>query len=360
MAEFADLVSPPSPPPLSEQESMTLLTVLKNRTVEHPDFLQTDQHIDPANATAFKFVIGADTQLGIGSGSKSWDAEMAYSERAVAYINNMSPRPAFVNICGDLVDMEPTMFESHYGSRELCKTVQDKQYDDFKRIWSKLHKDIPIICLCGNHDVGNRPTRESIMNFKSKFGDDYFSFWCNGCFNICLNTNIYFDYTSVADLHAEQHSWLESQLNSVRGSHLEPSKQARRVFIFGHHPWFLFDENETKESLIGMNQCPGDNPNDVVSDIYFPICLENRKAVLELCQQYRVDACFAGHYHQNLVGKTSFGMPMVTTAGICGWQLLSSAKDTTIDGNKTPGPGIRVVTVADDIDAGFAHCYECI
>eukprot|EP00600_Ochromonadales_sp_CCMP1393_P003619 CAMPEP_0174994944 /NCGR_PEP_ID=MMETSP0004_2-20121128/23917_1 /TAXON_ID=420556 /ORGANISM="Ochromonas sp., Strain CCMP1393" /LENGTH=441 /DNA_ID=CAMNT_0016249237 /DNA_START=110 /DNA_END=1435 /DNA_ORIENTATION=- len=329
----------------ANRASATARTILRNRSVEHTALPQTGENIETSSRKEFSFVVAADPQFGINTASKNWDREMAYSEKAVKYINRMSPRPAFVSMCGDLADMEPSMFEGKYGSRDQCIATQEKQYDDFKRIWRQLHESIPILCMCGNHDVGNNPTKESIERFKSKFGDDYFSFWCNGCFLICLNTNIYSNYSNVPDLYEEQHEWLKAQLDQVRGDHLAARQQARRVFLFGHHPWFLFDENETIETTKGINQCPSNDPNDTIPDQYFPICLENRRAVLQLCRQYRVDACFAGHYHQNLVGETSFGMPMITTGGLCDWNITSSAKDLSIAGNQTPGAGIRIVTV---------------
>lgn len=48
----------------------------------------------------------------------------------------------------------------------------DQQVRDFKRVWAGLDSDIALVCLCGNHDVGNRPTRASIKHWASQFGDD--------------------------------------------------------------------------------------------------------------------------------------------------------------------------------------------
>lgn len=99
--------------------------------------------------------------------NQCWNAEMDYSNNAVDQINEMDPRPAFVCVCGDLVDMEfsfekkkgskskfpSTLFNGATGiaSREVCDSIQDEQNEDFKRIWSRLHPDIAVVCLCGNH-----------------------------------------------------------------------------------------------------------------------------------------------------------------------------------------------------------------
>jgi hypothetical protein len=332
--------------------------VLSNRSVVHASLPQSEENTESANAEPFTFVIGADTQLGIANQSRTWDVEMIYSERAVQYINALSPKPAFVSMCGDLIDMEPTMYVGRNGSMEDCLATQDQQFSDFKRIWSALDPSIPLLCVCGNHEVGNRPSPEAIQNFKSKFGDDFFSFWCKGCLCICLNTNLYNDETLSKELLAEQHAWLVEQFKTHCSGESRPPP--RRVFLFGHHPWFLFSETETLESLQGKNACPGGTADDYIPDSYFPIGLTNRTPVLELCRQYKVDACFAGHYHQNLVNSTSWGMPMVTTAGICGWQIESSEKDLSLPCNLTPGPGVRVVRVDDTLEGGFMHCYECV
>ena len=36
--------------------------------------------------------------------------------------------------------------------------VRARQEKDLKEVYSGLSPDIPMICVCGNHDVGNAPT----------------------------------------------------------------------------------------------------------------------------------------------------------------------------------------------------------
>lgn len=126
----------------------------------------------------------------------------------------------------------------------------------------------------------------------------------------------------------------------------------------GHHPWFLFNEDETEEDLTGINSFFARGVEQFVSDAYFPIKIEQRKLVLDLCQEFKVDACFSGHFHQNLVSYTSWGMPMIVTGAICNILLKSSAKDESNPLNVTTGPGVRVVTVDDTLNGGFSHNYE--
>jgi len=68
------------------------------------------------NSLSHRFVVAADTQFGITKNNESWQAEMEYSVSAVKLINSMNPRPSFVCVCGDLVDMEFT-FEKKKGSK---------------------------------------------------------------------------------------------------------------------------------------------------------------------------------------------------------------------------------------------------
>ena len=323
----------------------------RNRTLCHPCLNQERECLP--SSEPFTFVVGADTQLGILTMSKDWTVETEYSEKAVQLINAMNPKPAFVSICGDLVDMEPMMFEGKYGTSEECIKTQALQYDDFQRTWAALDPDIPLVCLCGNHDVGNTPTVESIERFTSRFGDDYLGFWCRGCYMLCLNSNTFFDSSHTVEHHRQQVEFLESRLQSAR------AEQARRIFLFTHHPWFLFSEDEDETALEGKNLIPG-KLDEYIGDGYFPIGREQRRHVLDMCRSYGVDCCFAGHYHQNLVSETSWGMPMVVTAAVCGWNTESSAKDMTKEENATPGPGLRVVLVDDASAKGFTHRYESV
>ena len=62
---------------------------------------------------------------------------------------------------------------------------------------SELDPDIPAICVCGNHDIGNTPTRESVKHYVDKFGDDYFTFWVGGVKFIVINSQFYEDASQV-------------------------------------------------------------------------------------------------------------------------------------------------------------------
>jgi len=60
----------------------------------------------------FYFVVAADTQFGyikppVKRDSKDWKIEMDKAILAIDKINNLSPRPQFLVVCGDLVNEMP-------------------------------------------------------------------------------------------------------------------------------------------------------------------------------------------------------------------------------------------------------------
>jgi hypothetical protein len=136
------------------------------RTLIHPILPQPiNQHMvseesqnvlvneNKAPATPYTFVICSDTQIGMTSGNREWETELEYSRQAIAYINNLVPRPLFCCMCGDLVDMEQTFFAGDGFTRQECDGIQDQQNADFQKTWLALHEEIVLLCLCGNHGM---------------------------------------------------------------------------------------------------------------------------------------------------------------------------------------------------------------
>jgi len=249
----------------------------------------------------FFFVQAADTQLGMivnyGDGSiaeqypnVTWEREMELCRLTVEKVNRMSPPPAFFIVCGDLVDAMPDKWPE----------IRKEQEKDFMEVFKEL--SVPLVCVCGNHDVGNKPTKDTIANYKSSFGDDYFSFWHGGVHFMVLNSQFYEDCSLTQDLADEQDKWLDDQL----------TKPAAHKVIFQHIPWFVERPEEDK--------------------IYFNIELGLRQKMLQKFKSSGVSKIFCGHYHRNAGGWDGDDMELVVTSAV-GAQI----------GND--GHGFRIVNV---------------
>ncbi|KAK6644389.1 hypothetical protein RUM43_000656 [Polyplax serrata] len=232
----------------------------------------------------FFFVQGADTQFGLiareleNKNVITWEKEIELTEKIIDQINQMRPKPRFFVICGDLCDAMP--------DTELA--MRKQQEADFKKLFEKLDKDIPLICICGNHDVGNTPTKETVQLYKSSFGDDYFSFWCGGILFLAINSQFFFDSSKVPDLAIEQEKWIEKKLTEAEN---------KRIIVFQHIPWFLKSDDE--------------------EDNYFNIGINLRQKWLDKFKKAGVEGIFCGHYHRNAGGVYN-GMQVVVTSAVGG------------------------------------------
>jgi len=245
-----------------------------------PGFLETNE--SRKWKEPFLFVQAADTQLGMidnhEKGIKypnvTWDRELELCRQSVKALNAMRPRPAFFIVCGDMLDAFPEVAD-----------VRRRQEEDFMSVYSKLDSEIPLLCVCGNHDVGNQPTKESIGKYTDSFGDDYFSFWFQGVQFIALNSQYYENCSLTKDLAAEQDKWLEKQL----------AKKSTHKVVFQHIPWFLKKPNEVKE--------------------YFNLQPDIRRKYLDKFKNAGVSKIFCGHYHRN-AGGWDGDLELVITSAI--------------------------------------------
>ncbi|XP_076042358.1 serine/threonine-protein phosphatase CPPED1-like [Oratosquilla oratoria] len=250
----------------------------------------------------FFFIQAADTQLGMQEKfverirDYGWSKELDWCRRTVQDVNAMSPRPKFVVVCGDLLDAWP----------DSEGTIRTRQEEDFKSVFAEL--EVPLVCVCGNHDIGNQPTHHTVSKYRSSFGDDFFSFWCGGVFFIVTNTQYYEDATFVPTLAVEHDSWLEEQLEYAR--RMNP----RHTVVFQHIPPFLKDPTEEK--------------------MYFNMDISLRYALLERFHNAGIRHVFCGHYHRNAGGFYK-DLELVVTSAI-GAQLGESKN------------GYRVVKVLSD------------
>jgi 3',5'-cyclic AMP phosphodiesterase CpdA len=238
-----------------------------------------------ALASDLTFVQMSDPQFGMFAENRNFTQETINFERAIADTNRI--KPAFVIVCGDLVN----------------QAGNDGQIAEYHRVAAKLDRSIALHNVAGNHDVGNEPTPESLAAYRKQFGPDYYVFRHGDFLGIVLNSSL-IQHPGGAPAEADkQMKWLEGELKKIK-----PGNQA---VIFQHIPWFLKYADE---------------PDD-----YFNIPLGPRTRYLELFARYGIDTCFAGHYHRNATGESPEFH--VTTTGPVGKPL-------------GPDPsGIRVVTI---------------
>jgi len=257
----------------------------KNHILSHPGFSVETQSTWNRE---FFFIQAADTQLGLMYNwpdpkypDSKWDEEIELCKASVEILNSMNPKPEFFIVCGDLVDA--------FG--EQYPEIRQRQEADLKEIYSKLSPEIPMICVCGNHDIGNSPTKDSIEKYKASFGDDYFTFYKNGCCFIVINSQFYEDASNVPELYEKHEEWLESELRAAA------DRGVAHIVVFQHIPWFVEKSDEEK--------------------MYFNVEKELRMKKLEQFFLAGVRKIFCGHYHRNAGGFYKELEVIVTSAIGC-------------------------------------------
>ena len=250
----------------------------------------------PTQERAEFFVQLADPQFGAFTSDKDFAQESANYEFAVANINRL--RPAFVVICGDLIN----------------KVGDRAQADEYLRITRKIHRSIPVHAVAGNHDVGNEPTPETVASYRARFGPNYYGFRHGRVYGIVLDTSVISAPALVPAEAEAQETWLRAELTRARSS------GAKHVVVFQHHSWFLEKADEPSQ--------------------YFNVPLDTRRRYLELLKVSGVRYVFAGHYHRNAFGRD--GDLEMITSGPVGRPLGADPS------------GLRIVTVRDEL---LEHSY---
>ena len=206
---------------------------------------------------SFTFVQVCDTQLGMGG----YEHDVKAFKQAVRQINAI--KPDFVVICGDLV---------HH--------PQPSAFADFNAIKATL--TMPCYCVPGNHDVGNKPTRDSLARYRGNVGKDYYSFTHKGYRFIYVDTQLW--KAPVGKESKAQDVWLQKTL-------ADASKNEMPVFIIGHIPLFAKDVNENE----GYGNLPP----------------AKRAELLSLFKKYGVVAVLTGHAHRLIINEYN-GIQLVT------------------------------------------------
>ncbi len=207
----------------------------------------------------FFFIQMADPQFGMFADNKDVEKEAALLNQAIEHANRL--RPAFVVICGDLIN----------------KPGDPGQIDEFLRVAGRLDRKIPLYLVPGNHDVENTPTPESLNRYRRKFGPDWYAFTHGGCRFVVINTTLIHDPSKAPEEMQRQESWVKQELTASR------RPRPVHTIVFQHHPWF----NQT-----------ADEP-----DAYENIPRSRRSLYLDWLTQAEVRAVFAGHRHGNSTSR---------------------------------------------------------
>lgn len=259
-----------------------------------------------SNSKPFYFFQMCDPQFGMFTDNHGFAKETENFEKAIASANRL--KPAFVIVCGDLVN----------------RTGDTAQIAEYKRIAAKLDPSIPLYNVAGNHDVSNTPTDESLADYRKNFGTDYYTFQSHNLYGIVLNSSLVYDSSKSPQEAAKQDSWLHATLEGTK------KLKNKNIVVFEHIPWFINSPDEKNG--------------------YFNIPIETRKAYIELLKKYGVKYVFAGHLHKNAIG-TDGNLTIVTTGPI-GKPLgkdSSGFRIVTVNGDKFNYPYYNLDSIPDDI-----------
>jgi len=250
----------------------------------------------------FFFIQLADPQFGMYAGDKDVEKETALFNQAIDHANHL--RPAFVVICGDLIN----------------KPGDPGQVAAFLQIAGRLDHQIPLHLGPGNHDVENTPTPDSLKRYRQCFGPDWYAFYHGGCRFVVINTTLIHNPSKAPEEMQRQEAWLKREL-------ADPWRpRPAHTILFQHHPWF--------------NQAP-DEP-----DAYENIPRSRRSQYLDWLTQAQVTAVFAGHRHGNSIAR--HGHMEIVASGPVGKPL-----------RKDPS-GLRIVEVYRDQIVHHYHTLDAV
>jgi len=252
--------------------------------------------------TPFFFVQMADAQFGMfwdaNQGTSDCEPEIELTDAAVAKINTL--KPLFCVMCGDFTQVGPNG-GGRFGKGNIGTVeIYEKQVRLYKTQMAKINQSIPLICVCGNHDIENISNGHSLKKYNENFGNDYFYFWAGGCRFLVLNSTLLLKHENAQEQYKLQNDWIEYEFKKAANDSVTPHN-----IIFMHHPPALNDSNEKDEYF------NSDSPINFPIDIRLPF--------LQLCAQSRIRAIFAGHYHRcaytkykdlEIITTSSLGFPL--------------------------------------------------
>lgn len=256
----------------------------------------------------FTFVQAADTQFGLidkfVKGQKAepdWTKEIELTKEMISNVNKMKPKPRFIVVCGDMLDAFPYEGDS--------AKLRERQYADFVKLFKDLDPSVKLVCVCGNHDIGDDPTKESLAIYRKQFGPDFFTFWTGGVKFVVLNSQ----YFKCPDRIPDECQRQQDFMNTIS------DKSAKHIVVFQHIPFFLVTADEADSK-------------------YFNIEKTRRLELLNQLKTAGVRYIYCGHYHRN-AGGTYEGIVQTVTSAVgaqlgkdhCGYRVVQVAEDKITD-----------------------------
>jgi len=199
-------------------------------------------------------------------------------------------KPAFAIVCGDMTNAYP-----ENSSTPLY--LQHAEKDAFKRVFSRVDESIPLLCVCGNHDIGDRPNSKTLNIYKKRWGDDYYSFWFGGVKFLVINTQVYKALEKIPyaedllRMRRAQDEWLGKELKATE------EENPAHLVILSHIPPYIEAADE--------------------EDGYFNLKSTTRRELVGKCKAKGASKWFCGHYHRNSCACDADGkFEVVVTAAV--------------------------------------------
>lgn len=214
----------------------------------------------------------ADAQLG-------FDAAVKGSVPGAEYVNDLTFEAEYLKKAVDAInEIKPDAVV--FSGDQVHLPLDQEQWDLFGEIISHIDKSIKVLHLPGNHDHNISGGVVDPTPFTSRYGDDRFVYRDKGVNLVGVNTSlIYFNDPR----EQEQFEWLKAVLKKQKNSDV--------TLVFGHHPYFLRDIDET--------------------DGHGQVDISKRRTYFDLYKEMGVAAVYAGHMHESAEGEYE-GIPMKT------------------------------------------------
>mmetsp|Transcript_6695 Transcript_6695/g.10199 ORF Transcript_6695/g.10199 Transcript_6695/m.10199 type:complete len:475 (+) Transcript_6695:90-1514(+) len=187
---------------------------------------------------SFFFIQMADPQFGVINGysdnaelAMDWTKEKELFDLALTNAARLEPK--FLLLSGDMQQFYPKNEGKKNGVLfDAPSTGMDQASDILVSISDILPSSIPVKFLPGNHDIDDDPNLATLEYYQSIWGDSYYSFWQDEVFFIVLNSQFYYDDSSLTDssIKSKQTEWFQSQLESIQ----EDTKVPKNVVVLTH------------------------------------------------------------------------------------------------------------------------------